>query len=67
MAGRRQAEVVRHDFDVVSAGGDGRRLTVHEPKTRVDLSKDVLAHGFGFDAIFTEADGNVHRAAPALA
>ena len=58
---------MRHDFDVVSAGGDGRRLTVHEPKTRVDLSKDVLAHGFGFDAIFTEADGNVHRAAPALA
>ena len=46
------------DFDVVSAEAGHRSLTVHEPKVRVDLSKDVEHHCFGFDACFSEADGN---------
>ena len=48
----------RLDFDVVSAEAGHTGLTVHEPKTKVDLSKAVDNHRFGFDAVFNEADGN---------
>ena len=59
-----QAELRAHDFDVVSIGPGPARLTVHEPRTRVDLCKEIESHGFGVDAIFSEADGNdaIYRA-----
>ena len=33
-------------------------MVVHEPKTKVDLTKAVESHRFTFDAFFNEADGN---------
>ena len=51
-------EQLQHDFDVVSTAGGGGSLVVHEPRTRVDLSKAIESHAFGFDAVFSEADGN---------
>ena len=44
-----QAELRAHDFDVVSIGPGPARLTVHEPRTRVDLCKAIESHGFGAD------------------
>ena len=44
-----QAELRAHDFDVVSIGPGPARLTVHEPRTRVDLCKEIESHGFGAD------------------
>ena len=46
------------DFDVVSAEAGHSGLTVHEPKVKVDLTKTVENHRFGFDAVFNEADTN---------
>ena len=59
-----QTELRAHDFDVVSIGPGPARLTVHEPRTRVDLCKEIESHGFGVDAVFSEADGNdtIYRA-----
>ena len=51
-------ELLRHDFDVVSVDTNHGGLVVHEPKTRVDLVKEVSNHKFSFDAVFNEADGN---------
>ena len=45
-----QGELRAHDFDVVSTGPGPGLLTVHEPRTRVDLSKEIESHGFGADA-----------------
>ena len=45
-----QGELRAHDFDVVSTGPGPARLTVHEPRTRVDLCKEVESHGFGANA-----------------
>jgi len=53
------------DFDVVdvvstAAGGASAAtsLVVHEPKTRVDLTKALETHPFQFDGVFGERDGN---------
>ena len=61
-----EAELRRHDFDVVSTEGHDA-LAVHEPRTRVDMGKAVDTHRFRFDAIFNERDGNgaIHAAAVA--
>ena len=53
-------------YDVVSAETGHVGLTVHEPKTKVDLSKDVQHHRFAFDACFNEADDNVQVYAACL-
>ena len=60
-------EVTRHDFDVVSADNDHSTLIVHEPKTKVDLTKEVGNHRFTFDAFFNEEDGNDRIYAATLA
>jgi hypothetical protein len=60
-------EVTRHDFDVVSADSDHSTLIVHEPKTKVDLTKEVGNHRFTFDAFFNEEDGNDRIYAATLA
>ncbi|KAL1522562.1 hypothetical protein AB1Y20_017547 [Prymnesium parvum] len=54
----------RHDFDIISAPGGSGALVVHEPRTKVDLTKAVESHEFCFDAFFTEFDGNeaIHEA-----
>ena len=53
-------------YDVVSAETGHFGLTVHEPKTKVDLSKDVQHHRFAFDACFNEADDNMQIYAACL-
>ncbi|KAL3914135.1 MAG: hypothetical protein SGPRY_007729, partial [Prymnesium sp.] len=51
-------ERLRHDFDIISAPGGCGSLVVHEPRTKVDLTKAVDSHEFAFDAFFTEHDSN---------
>jgi hypothetical protein len=51
-------ERLARDFDVVDVTAGGTCVTVHEPKTRVDLSKALDAQSFSFDAVFGERDGN---------
>jgi len=36
-----RVEVLRHDFDILSTEDGHQSLVVHEPKTTVDLSKEV--------------------------
>ena len=57
----------RLDYDVVSAEADGRGLVVHEPRTRVDLTKEVRCHRFRFDACFNEVDSTEGVYAAAVA
>ena len=60
-------EQLRHDFDVICAEESGSNLVVLEPKTKVDLTKQVDAHRFTFDAVFNEIDGNDRIYAATLA
>lgn len=53
-----RAEHLHHDFDVVRGEPSATSLVVLEPKTRVDLTKQIEAHRFTFDAVFNENDGN---------
>ena len=52
------------DYDVVDITSSGSAVVVHEPKTKVDMSKDVESHTFGLDACFNEVDSNetIHKA-----
>ena len=64
-----QVERLNHDFDAVDvaakgggeaegkgAEGEGNdTIVVHEPRTRVDLTRSLESHAFGFDA------GNARR------
>ena len=51
-------ETLKHDFDVVRGEATATELVVLEPKTKVDLTKQIEAHRFTFDACFNENDGN---------
>ena len=53
-----KVEQLKHDFDVVCAEESHASLVVLEPKTKVDLTKQIDAHRFTFDAVFNEGDGN---------
>ena len=44
-------------FEVVTIPSDGS-LVVHEPKTKVDLTKVLDNHLFRFDAVFDESTSN---------
>jgi kinesin family protein 2/24 len=44
--------------DVVSVC-DGCRVVVHEPRTKVDLTRYLENHGFRFDTVFDEDADNV--------
>ena len=39
-----RTEVIRHDFDVISTEDGHQSLVVHEPRTKVDLSKEIASH-----------------------
>ena len=52
-----KGERLRHEFDVVAEEAHSS-LIVMEPKVRVDLTKQIEAHRFTFDAVFNEVDGN---------
>ena len=65
-------ERIGHDFDVVdlvpkeaTGSACSVALVVHEPKSRIDLTKAVDTHSFRFDGVFGEVDGNdrIHDAA----
>jgi kinesin family protein 2/24 len=45
-------------FDVVTCTGDARTLVVHEPKTKVDMTKVLENHAFAFDRVFDESASN---------
>lgn len=47
-------ELLKHDFDVVCGETTQTSLVVLEPKTKVDLTKQIEAHRFHFDAVFSE-------------
>ena len=47
------SELTRRDIDVVSVPGNGTVL-VHEPKTKVDLTKYLENQEFHFDYSFDE-------------
>jgi len=53
-----RTEIIRHDFDVISTEAGHQSLVVHEPKTKVDMSKEIASHRFVFDAVFNESDSN---------
>jgi len=53
-----RVEQIAHDFDVISSEAGHSSLVVHEPRTKVDMSKAVENHRFVFDAVFNEADSN---------
>lgn len=58
-----KVEATARDFDIVDVptSADCRAsdaLIVHEPKTRVDLTKAVESHHFTFDGTFSELDSN---------
>ena len=53
-----KVEQLRMDFDVVCAEETHNSLVVLEPKQKVDLTKQIEAHKFQFDAVFNESDGN---------
>lgn len=42
------------DYDTVTCAPGGRRIVVHEPKTRVDLQKAMESHAFDVDDVFSE-------------
>jgi hypothetical protein len=46
-------------YDVVSVP-DARRIVVHEPKVKYDLTQAVVNHGFAFDRVFHERDSTLH-------
>jgi len=39
-----RTEIIRHDFDVISTEAGHQSLVVHEPKTKVDMSKEIASH-----------------------
>jgi hypothetical protein len=45
-------------FDVVTVLDDGARVAVHEPKTKVDLTRVLETHTFAFDHVFDEEATN---------
>ena len=49
-----RAEQLKHDFDVCCEERH-QNLIVLEPKSRVDLTKEIAPHKFSFDAVFNEA------------
>jgi chromosomal replication initiation ATPase DnaA len=51
------AEISRLDFEVVSSENH-RAVAVHVPRVKVDLTKAIESHCFGFDGCFNAADGN---------
>jgi kinesin family protein 2/24 len=42
-------------YDTVTCAPDGKRIVVHEPKTRVDLQKCMESHAFEVDDVFSDA------------
>ena len=61
-----RVEQLRHDFDVCCEDRH-QNLVVLEPKSRVDLTKEIAPHRFTFDAVFNEVDGNDRIYAATLA
>lgn len=59
-----KAEGLRGEADIVDCLQETGRVLVHEPRTRVDLTKEVAEHRFCFDGAFGEACSNaaVYRA-----
>ena len=51
-------EVERGDSDVLECDSDNQILYVHEPKTKVDLTKYTESHAFCFDDVFDEIVDN---------
>eukprot|EP00474_Spongospora_subterranea_P006012 CRZ06470.1 hypothetical protein [Spongospora subterranea] len=51
-------EIAREETDVVVALQDVYTVNVHEPKTKVDLTKYIERHEFIFDDVFDESVSN---------
>jgi len=55
-----ESELARQEFDAITVlpGSLPARVVVHEPRTRVDETKEVAHHDFRFDGAFSEAESN---------
>lgn len=51
-------ETSRKERDICTTDGETRKLTVWEPKVKVDLTRFVEKHAFAFDAVFDESSTN---------
>lgn len=50
-----------HAFDVITAATEAypyAHVYLHEPKVRLDMSKDINTHRFSFDHVFDENASN---------
>jgi len=54
-----EKEVQNGEYDLINIHPDCEKLTIAEPKTRVDLTKFVYNHEFTFDAVFDSDACNV--------
>jgi len=54
-----EKEIQSGEIDLIEIHPGGERLTIAEPKTRVDLTKFVYNHEFTFDAVFDCDASNV--------
>jgi len=52
------SEKARDEVDVIQPLGGRGKLSVHQARTRVDLSKEVETATFAFDNVFTETANN---------
>jgi hypothetical protein len=50
----------KNQFDIVTSKTSVSKVYIHEPKTRVDLSKAIETHAFMVDAVFDETAKNHH-------
>ena len=51
-------ETSRKERDICTTDGETRKLTVWEPKVKVDLTRFVEKHAFAFDAVLDESSTN---------
>ncbi|KAJ3041819.1 Kinesin-like protein kif24 [Rhizophlyctis rosea] len=56
-----ETEIANNNIDILTtrtATYPNAQIHIHEPKTRLDLSRDIETHSFGFDNVFDEKASN---------